>query len=302
MPKTYNLNRLAYFAAVIETGSFTRAADRLKVTKGVVSSQITQLEQDVQATLLIRSTRKVSPTEAGQIFYARCTTILSEAEEAFEELSQLTAVPAGTLRLTAPNDYGTAIVTPVVAAFRRQYPTCKVEFQLGESLSDLTNGELDLAIRVGWLTDSALQARKLGGFRQLLVGTTDYLSRMPDIAHPDDLQGIDFVSNARMSDPGRCRFENPQGDEVTIHIKNTLSIDSTPALLEAVKAGAGLAVLPDYLVQDHVLAGTLQTVLPGWTLPDGGIYTVYPPSRFRPAKVTAFVSMLTIAEKARLNR
>lgn len=299
MSKGYNLNRLAYFAAVVETGSFTRAADRLKVTKGVVSAQITQLEHDVKAALLIRSTRKVSPTEAGQIFYTRCATILSEAEEAFEELSQLTAVPTGTLRLTAPNDYGTAIVTPVVAAFRRQYPFCKVDFHLGESHRDMMSGELDLAIRVGWLADSTLQARKLGSFSQLLVGAADFLAGVPDITHPNDLKGVNFVSNAMMSDPGRCRFENAQGDEVTIHMQKTLSIDSTPALLEAVKAGAGLAVLPDYLVQDHVLAGTLQTVLPGWKLPDGGIYTVYPPSRFRPAKVTAFVSMLTIAEKAR---
>lgn len=302
MSKGYNLNRLAYFAAVVEAGSFTRAADRLKVTKGVVSTQITQLEQEVQATLLIRSTRKVSPTEAGQIFYARCANILSEAEEAFEELSQLTAVPTGTLRLTAPNDYGTAIVTPVIATFRHQYPSCKVNFHLGESRSDLMTGELDLAIRVGWLTDSSLQARKIGSFRQLLVGGADYISRLPDIAHPKNLRGVDFVSNAMMSDPGLCRFENTQGDEVTIHMQNTLSIDSTPALLEAVKAGAGLAILPDYLVQDHVLAGELQTVLSGWNLPDGGIYTVYPPSRFRPAKVTAFVSMLALAEKARSSR
>jgi len=299
MTKGYNLNRLAYFAAVVETGSFTRAAERLKVTKAVVSSQITQLELEIQATLLIRSTRKVSATEAGEIFYARCATILSEAEAAFQELSQLTAVPTGTLRLTAPNDYGTAIVTPVVAAFRRQYPFCKVDFHLGESRSDLMTGELDLAIRVGWLTDSALQARKIGGFRQMLVGGSDYLSRSPEISHPEDLQAIDFVSNAMMTEPDIWRFANAEGDNVTVQMQNTLSIDSTPALLEAVKAGAGLAVLPDYLVQDQLQTGNLQIVLPGWSLRDGGIYTVYPPSRFRPAKVTAFVSMLMLAEKTR---
>ncbi len=302
MTKGYNLNRLAYFAAVVETGSFTRAADRLKVTKAVVSSQITQLEQEIQATLLIRSTRKVSATEAGEAFYARCATILAEADEAFEELSQMTAVPAGTLRLTAPNDYGTAIVTPVVAAFRRQYPFCKVDFHLGESRSDLMTGELDLAIRVGWLTDSALQARKIGSFRQVLVGGSDYVSGLPAIAHPDDLQAADFVSNALMTDPDMWRFTNTKGNEVTVRMENTLSIDSTPALLEAVKAGAGLAVLPDYLVQDQLQTGKLQIILPGWSLRDGGIYTVYPPSRFRPAKVTAFVSMLMLAEKGRSGR
>jgi len=302
MTKGYNLNRLAYFAAVVESGSFTQAAQRLNVTKAVVSNQITLLEQDVQATLLIRSTRKVSPTEAGQVFYARCAVILAEAEDAFGEVSQLSDQPAGTLRLTAPHDYGTAIVTPVIAAFRRTYPACKVDFQVGERQVDLMEGSLDLAIRVGWLSDSALKARKIGTFRQLLVGEASYVSGLPAITHPDDLAGVDFVANAMMTDPHVWAFTKPQNDSATIDMQSSLTMDSAPAILQAVLSGAGLAILPDYLVQPHLQAGHLRHVLPDWQLRDGGIYAVYPPTRFRPAKVTAFAAMLIDAEKRRADR
>lgn len=174
MSRAHNLNRLAYFAAVVETGSFTKAAERLGVTKAVVSSQVTQLESELQATLLVRNTRRVSATEAGQVFYARCATILGEAEEAFGEISDLAERPVGILRMTAPNDYGTAIVAPVAADFRRQYPGCRVELRLTDDHSDLMAGDLDLAIRVGWLRDSGLMARKMGIFKQVLVGPGAY--------------------------------------------------------------------------------------------------------------------------------
>lgn len=112
-----SLNRLAYFTAVVETGSFTAAAERLGITKAVVSQQVARLESDCRTTLLVRSTRKVRTTEAGQQFYHRCALILKEAEEAFEELSEAASEPTGTLRLTAPFDYGIGVVVPAITAF-----------------------------------------------------------------------------------------------------------------------------------------------------------------------------------------
>lgn len=114
-----NLNRLAYFAAVVDTGSFTRAAERLRITKAVVSQRVAELERETGTTLLVRSTRRVHPTEAGRTLHARCALILREAEVAFDELAQAAAEPTGTLRITAPNDYGTATVVPAVTALRK---------------------------------------------------------------------------------------------------------------------------------------------------------------------------------------
>ncbi|QHQ34414.1 LysR family transcriptional regulator [Algicella marina] len=302
MSKAHNLNRLAYFAAVVETGSFTNAADRLGVTKAVVSSQVTQLEQELKATLLVRNTRKVSTTEAGRLFYTHCTSILNQAEEAFSELSQLSEKPVGTLRMTAPHDYGTAVIAPLVASFRRQYPDCQVELYLGDDHSDLMAGDLDLAIRIGWLRDSTLLARKLGGFRQVLVGAGANSGQFDRIRHPDDLAAAPFIANKALSDPLQWQFQGADGDTVTAKLQSHLSIDSAPAIMAAVKEGAGLAILPDYLVQEHVASGLLTRILPEWHLPEGGIFAVLPASKFRAAKVSAFTEMLRHAEKARRRR
>ena len=165
-----NLNRLTYFVAVVDTGSFTKASERLGITKSVVSQQVAQLEEELRTTLLIRTTRRVHPTEAGRLFHTRCVMILREAEDAFGELALSSAEPTGTLRITAPNDYGIAVVIPAITAFVARYPACRVEQTLGDQTMDLSSGQVDLAIRVGWLADSSLQARRIGSFRQLLVG------------------------------------------------------------------------------------------------------------------------------------
>src|SRR3954464_2082066 len=125
-----NLRRLAYFAAVVENGTFTAAAERLGITKAVVSQQVARLEQDFRTTLLTRTTRKVVPTDAGKAFYQRCVLILREAGDAFDELAEVSAEPRGTLCLTATLDYGLSAVVPTVVEFTRRFPQCKVDARL----------------------------------------------------------------------------------------------------------------------------------------------------------------------------
>jgi len=290
-----NLNRLAYFAAVVDTGSFTRAAERLGITKAVVSHQVAQLEQDLGASLLVRTTRRVRPTEAGMTFHARCVMILREAEDAFDELAQAAIEPTGTLRITAPNDYGTAVVAPVVAAFAARYPACHVEQTLSDQTMDLTSGMIDMAVRVGWLADSSLQARKIGAFRQLLVGAPAFSDRIAAVSDPDDIANLPFVANMALRDPLMWQFSRGDLDRRAVRLQAKIAIDTTPGVLEVVRAGGGLSVLPDFLVADELTSGRLIHVLPEWSLPSGGIFTVYPAARFRPRKVTAFVEMLIAA-------
>ncbi|RWO25704.1 MAG: LysR family transcriptional regulator [Mesorhizobium sp.] len=290
-----NLNRLAYFAAVVDAGSFTRAAERLGITKAVVSQQVARLERDVGTTLLIRTTRRVHPAEAGRTFHARCLQVLQQAEDAFDELAQAAAEPTGTLRIAAPNDYGTSAVVPVVAAFSTRYAACRVELTLGDDTIDLASGGMDVAIRVGWLADSSLQARRIGTFRQFMVCGAGFAGRF-QAGEPQDLAGLPFVANMALREPLLWQFS--RGDaEQTVRMQATIAIDATPAVLAAVRAGAGLSVLPDFLVRDELATGRLVQVLPEWQLPSGGIYTVYPAARFRPPKVTRFVEILVAAEQ-----
>ncbi|MBK1842811.1 LysR family transcriptional regulator [Azospirillum sp. YIM B02556] len=294
-----HLNRIAYFAAVAETGSFTAAADRLGITKAVVSQQVAKLEEEVGASLLVRTTRKVRPTEAGIAFHRRCVVILREAEDAFGELAESAAAPSGLLRLTAPFDYGVAVVVPAIAAFAAAHPACKTDMVLSDQSLDLVGGTLDLAIRVGWLTDTSLQARQLGSFRQLLVGTPDLARRIGSGGGPEEIVALPFIANTALRNPLLWQFTGTAGEPRTVTARATIAFDATFAVREAVRLGAGLSVLPDYCVAEDLAAGHLVHILPDWTLPSGGIHAVFPAARFRPTKVRAFLDLLTERERLR---
>ena len=285
--ESINLNRLAYFAAVVDAASFTRAADRLGITKAVVSQQVARLEQELKTDLLVRTTRRVEPTEAGRLLHARCVMILGEAENAFAELAQTNAAPMGLLRIAAPNDYGSCTLAPLVAAFSRKYPACRVDLMLADSKIDLVANQIDL---------SNLRARRIGAFRQLLVAAPGVVKRGA-VAQPEDLASLPFVANGALREPLQWHFTKSDFERKTVRMNQTLTINTTPAVLAATLAGAGLAVLPDFLAMEDIRAGRLTQILPAWTLPAGGIHAVYPAARFRPPKVTTFVAMLVEEHK-----
>jgi DNA-binding transcriptional LysR family regulator len=310
MPNTYsqaesaagglgNLRRLAYFVAVVETGSFTAAAERLGITKAVVSQQVARLESEFRTSLLVRTTRKVQATEAGQAFYARCAMILRDAAEAFDELSGSSAEPSGMLRLTAPLDYGIGVVVPTISAFMQRHPACKVDALLTDQTLDMISGRIELAIHVGWLAETGLQARKIGAFRQLLVASPKLAPQVARLTHPEDIATLPFIANTALRDHVRWDFARSERERQVVNVQATVFLDVTLAVREAVRNGAGLSVLPDYVVADDLAAGRLVQVLPQWQLPSGGIHAVFPAARFRPAKVRAFVDLLADREQQR---
>lgn len=290
--ESVNLNRLAYFTAVVDTGSFTKAAERLGITKTVVSQQVARLEAELKASLLLRTTRRVEPTEAGRLLYARCVMIFREAEDAVDEVTRANAAPTGVLRIAASNDYGASTIAPVAAAFARKYPACKVELLLSDARVDLMANQIDLSIRVGWLDDSSHQARRIGTFRQFLVAAPS-LSASVALNEPEDVLDMPFIANLALKEPLVWRFTRDDFDRRTVRMQQSIMSNSTPAVLAAALAGGGVSVLPDFLTGEHIDAGRLIRLLPDWSLPAGGIHVVYPAARFRPPKVSAFVEMLT---------
>jgi len=286
-----NLNRLAYFTAVVDAGSFTRAAERLGVTKTVVSDQVRRLEEELRVSLLTRTTRRVEPTEAGRLLHARGVQILKDAEDAFGEIAEGGGEPSGTLRISAPHDYGTSVVAPLAASFMQQYPLCTTELFLSDTRVDLVANQIDISIRVGWLGDSGLVARRIGGFRQLLVAAPSWAEGRP-LVLPPDLSDQPFVANGALREPLVWQFNRGDFERLTVRLKSALYIDTTPAVLAAALAGGGASILPNFLVDKHLGAGELVKLLPEWSLPAGGIFVVYPALRFRPPKVRAFTSML----------
>ncbi|ANM11725.1 MULTISPECIES: LysR family transcriptional regulator [unclassified Rhizobium] len=287
-----NLNRFAYFTAVVDAGSFTKAAKRLGITKTVVSQQVARLENELKTSLLFRTTRRVEPTESGRLLYARCVMIFREAEDAVDEVTRANAMPTGILRIAASNDYGASTIAPLAAAFVRKYPACKVELLLSDARLDLVADQIDLSIRVGWLDDSSHQTRRVGRFRQFLVAAPS-LSASLALSRPEDVLALPFIANLSLKEPLVWRFTRDDFEPRTVRMQQSIMSNSTPAVLTATLAGGGVSVLPDFLAGEHVEAGRLIKLLPDWSLPAGGIHVVYPAARFRPPKVSAFVAMMT---------
>ncbi|MDH4764112.1 LysR substrate-binding domain-containing protein [Pseudomonas sp. CBMAI 2609] len=286
-----NLNRLAYFAAVVDTGSFTRAAERLGITKTVVSQQVAKLEEELKTALLMRTTRRVVPTEAGRLLHGRSVSILRQAEDAIGEVTRPSTEPSGVLRVAASNDYGTFRIAPLAAAFAQRYPACQVELLLSDTRINPIANQIDLSIRVGWLEDSSLHARRLGDFRQLLVATPQ-LAKTLALTDPNELVTAPFIANGSLKEPLTWRFARGATEQRTLRMRPVLTINATPAVLAATLASGGLSILPDFLVANALSTGELVTLMPEWSLPTDGIHAVYPTARFRPSKVTTFVEML----------
>ncbi len=294
-----NLRRLAYFVAVVETGSFTAAADRLGITKAVVSQQVSRLEREFRTSLLVRTTRKVQTTEVGRAFYERCAVVLREAQHAFEGLAERSAEPSGTLRLTAPFDYGVGVVVPAIAAFTKRYPACKVDAVLSDQTLDLISGNIEMAIRVGWLTETSEQARTIGTFRQLLVAPSAMRRQIAKLDSPADIATLPFVANTALRNHLQWTFSSNEAEDQVVQVEASIFLDATLAVREAVCQGAGLSVLPDYAVAADLAAGRLVEVLPRWRLPSGGVHVVFPAARYRPMKVRAFVDLLAERERSK---
>lgn len=299
MSDLLNLNRLVYFTSVIESGSFTAAAERLGVAKAVVSHQVARLEEELGVTLLSRTTRRLSATGEGRVFYDRCVLILREAESAYGEMSRHTSEPSGVLTVTAPLDYGVTVVAPVIAAYMQRFPQMRADIVFDDDVLDLASGQADIAIRVGWLTDTSNQARRLGTFGQYLVAAPGLAATLPSDLDPQTVASLPWVENAVLKYPLRWMFSRTGYDTKVMDVRSAVRADKTPTAHACALAGVGIAVFPDYLVSEDIAAGRLVRLLPEWTLPDGGIHAVLPAARHRPAKVRRFMEMIQIAERKR---
>jgi DNA-binding transcriptional LysR family regulator len=290
-----NLNRLAVFAALVRAGSFTAAASSLGMTKAMVSQHLAKLERELGVTLLVRSTRRMSLTEAGATFHADCERLLAEAEAAIERVGTARDLPSGTLRLTASLDYGNVVVVPRLASFMRRHPAVQVDLVLSDQVSDIIAERFDLAIRSGWLRDSNLRATRLGSFRQLLVAAPTYLGEHGTPRRVNELANHGAIAMSALSNPLRWTFTGRDGRRQIVRPRPVAQANSAAAVRGLVLAGVGLAVLPDYLVENDLRTGRLAVLLPSLRLPEGGIHAVYPGPR-APAKVRAFIDHLQAAD------
>ncbi|SHM20685.1 LysR family transcriptional regulator [Rhodanobacter sp. OK091] len=291
MANEINLNRLAVFVALVRAGSFTAAAEQLGLTKAMVSQHLAKLERELGVTLLLRSTRRMSLTEAGTRFHADCVRLLADAEAAIERVGSNRDTPSGTLRLTTSTDYGMAVVAPALASFCQLHPQVQVDLAIGDRISDLIAERFDLAIRLGWLRDSSMHATRLGSFRQLVVAAPAYLSVHGTPRRPEDLAAHGWIAMSVLATPLRWTFVSGSGHRRSVRMRQVAQANNAAAVRAMVLAGAGVAVLPDYLAEEDIRSGRLVVLLAQYRLPQGGIHAVYP-GKQPPAKVRSFIDHL----------
>jgi DNA-binding transcriptional LysR family regulator len=290
---------LRAFTAVIETGSFAAAARRLGIATSSVTRQVDALEAKLGARLFNRSTRTVTPTSAGSGYYEHAARILSDLEEADRAVARLDESPRGPLRVSAPVAFGRMHVAPMVAGYLARYPAVELYLNLSDALVNLVEDNVDVAIRVADLQDSpSLIARRIAPHRRVLCASPDYLAAHGEPQTPVDLAQHNCLCYAQ--GPGRIfwRFKDEHGTQDE-EVRGTLRSNNAETLVEAAIRGAGVVVLPTWLVGEHLRAGRLRPILtryrygrPGQHFAVADIFAVYLPNRSGSPKVKSFIDAL----------
>lgn len=293
-----NLQRTQMFVAVADTGSFTAAAEALGLTKAVVSFNIRQLEDELGVTLLLRSTRRLTLTEAGALFHQRSVALLRDAEQLQDDVRANHAGLTGELRITTTPEYGSQVVVPLLAEFSQQHPELRVRHVSSSLHADLISERFDVAIRLGTLADSRYHAAMIASFTILPVAAPDWLAKHP-VDTLEQLAKADWIIHERLPSPLRWQVKASSGELFSFEITKAprLYADSAQALMAFARAGSGVALLPEWLARKALDGGQLVSVLPGYTFAQQGIYAVYPDAQHVPAKVRKFIDFM----RARVN-
>jgi DNA-binding transcriptional LysR family regulator len=292
-----NLNRLVVFVAVVNAKSLTAAAARLGMAKTMVSTHVQRLEAEVGVGLLTRTTRRLNLTEAGRRFYDAARDILRATETAIDEIASDNAALRGTLRVSAPVDYGSLIVAPALVALRRAHPQLNVQLLCDDRYVDLVGENIDVAIRLGKLADSSYRSIRVGSYVRWPVATPQFVAEYGVVRKPEDLAKFPMVASSAVARPLTFDLVNVQGMKKRIRCQSAITANTAPACRAATLAGGGFAVLTDFSVGADISAGRLVRLLPGWETPMADIRAVFPPSDRISAKALALGQVLRQANE-----
>lgn len=291
--KLPDLEAWAIFAAVVEHRSLSAAAVALGASKATVSKAIARLEARLGTALFNRSSRRLILTTAGQALAERAAAILAEGIAAEEQARDAAAAPAGPIRVAAPLSFGTRHVAPLVADFLAAHPGVTVTLALSDATVDLVAERFDIALRIAALPDSSLRARRVADVRTLTVATPAYLAAAGIPRTPADLTGHACLIYTNVARPERWRYLHADGRDETVQVTGPLATDNGHAMLPALCSGLGIARLPEFIVGEDVAAGRLVPILSDWRAPPVALHVVTPPTRLRPARVTALVEFFS---------
>lgn len=286
------------FAAVVEAGSFVRASEALDMSKPAVSRYVAELEARLGVRLLQRTTRKLSMTEEGDVFYGRCKEVLAQVDEAEAEITARSGQASGLLKLSVPVTFGLLHLAPLWAGFLEQNPKVTLDVTLSDRVSDLVEEGFDAAVRIARLGSSSLISRTLSSTRMVLCASPTYLARNGVPQHPSELTQHRTLSYSLLTMGERWAFEGEEGP-VAVDIQPCMFTNSGDTCRASALQHLGLVLQPTFLVGDDLRKGTLVEVLPQYRSIELGIYVVYPSRKHVSPKVRQLVNYLVDAMKSR---
>lgn len=293
MSETFHgqLHRVQTFLAVVDFGSYTRAAQYLGISKAMASLHIKALEQALASTLLIRTTRHIALTESGQDLYDEFKGIVANIDTAFDNVLHGRNRVSGKLRISSTAEYAETFVLPILPLFTARYPEVRLSYHFNSSLNDLVAEKLDLVIRLGHLADSGFKGRKLADYGIALVASPDLLQGQ-ELLEAEDLSRLPWIGNSNLAGPPSWTFNHPRRGEVEVRVNPGHESNSATAIRALALAGLGLAVLPEWLVLDDLANGRLVRVLPQYSLAPQPVHVLFPNSAHLPRKSRVFIDFL----------
>ncbi|QDG75435.1 LysR family transcriptional regulator [Labrenzia sp. PHM005] len=271
------LRAIAIFAKTVDHGSFRAAAQALNLSASVVSHHVSELEKQLGVALIYRSTRKLSLTPDGEQLLAAAHDMITAAETGLQAVSNIGQAPSGDLRVTIPATLAQSGLVDRIAAFSAVYPKVNLTLDFSDTRRELIGDGFDIAIRMGWLKDSSLISKKLYDVPRNLVASKKYLERKPSPKAPEQLEDWEWLILA----PARSRkteFKKTGSDPTTVRPKGHITVNDAHALYRLAYCGAGLAVVPDFLAEADLANGSMEWVLPDWSVEPVGVYAVWPPN------------------------
>lgn len=293
-----DLNDTIAFVKVVEEGSFTKAARRLRLPKTTLSRKVRDLELRLGIQLLHRTTRRIGLTEAGTVYFDRCRRIAEELEQAESAVAQLRDGPRGWLRVTIPPSFGMKVIAPLLPEFRALFPDVRLDLVLSHETLDLVARDIDLAIRMGPLPDSTMAARKLGVLSRHVYAAPSYCAGHGMPTRPEDLVRHLTLATLTAWRPSGYEWRltrsggGQAGEQLDIAIDPVMTADDPELLIPTLLAGGGLVLSTDFAMRPYLATGQVQRVLDEWRGSDVDLHAVFPGGRIQPPKVRSFLDFL----------
>jgi DNA-binding transcriptional LysR family regulator len=279
------------FAAVVDGSSFVQAADALDLSKPAVSRHVAELEQRLGVRLLQRTTRKLSLTDEGRIFYSRCKSVLADVEVAEAEITSASINVKGLIKVNVPVSFGLLELAPHWPDFMAQYPDVELDITLADRVVDLVEEGYDLAVRIARLPNSSLVSRKLASTRMVLCASPGYIKRYGNPTNPSELMERAVLSYSLLATGDQWSFDGPDG-KVLVTVKPVMRTNSGDTCIAAARKDKGIVCQPSFMVGEDLRRGTLVELMPQYRSLEFGIYAVYTTRQHVSPKVRAMIEFL----------